>query len=133
MLPSSARTTPMPSLHELTALFDDLPEVPLPPPRQRQPPPSSAPNNAALQISQPKDSPRLPFLSRISHWLFPAAVRAQETKEPPQRRPNPFQALKFGKKNVVIAVVDAGTTSFFRFGQGEFAEWPMSLDTRVQR
>jgi len=41
------------------------------------------------------------------------------------RRPNPFMALKAGKKIVVIAVVDAGSISFFRFGQGAFTEWPM--------
>jgi tRNA-splicing endonuclease subunit Sen54 len=34
-------------------------------------------------------------------------------------------ALKAGKKIIVIAVVDTGSISFFRFGQGEFAEWPM--------
>jgi len=67
----------MPTLQELTDLFDVLPEVPLPPPRQ------------------------------------------------PGRKPNPFVALKTGKKIIVIAVVDAGSTSFFRFGQGEFTEWPM--------
>ena len=67
----------MPTLQELTDLFDVLPQVPLPPPRQ------------------------------------------------PNRKPNPFVALKTGKKIIVIAVVDAGSTSFFRFGQGEFTEWPM--------
>jgi tRNA-splicing endonuclease subunit Sen54 len=34
-------------------------------------------------------------------------------------------ALRQGNKSVVIAVVDAGTMSFFRFGQGAFEEWPM--------
>jgi len=32
-------------------------------------------------------------------------------------------AIKAGKKTVVVAVVDAGSTSFFRFGQGAFEEW----------
>jgi tRNA-splicing endonuclease subunit Sen54 len=35
-------------------------------------------------------------------------------------------ALRQGNKSVVIAVVDAGTVSFFRFGQGAFEEWPMA-------
>jgi tRNA-splicing endonuclease subunit Sen54 len=34
--------------------------------------------------------------------------------------------LKAGKKNVVIAAVDAGSVSFFRFGQGAFEELPMA-------
>jgi len=34
-------------------------------------------------------------------------------------------ALRQGKKVVVIAVVDAGSVSFFRLGEGVFAEWPM--------
>jgi len=33
--------------------------------------------------------------------------------------------LKAGKKNVVVAAVDAGSISFFRFGQGAFEELPM--------
>ncbi|KAJ7496042.1 tRNA-splicing endonuclease subunit sen54 N-term-domain-containing protein [Mycena galericulata] len=60
----NARTTPMPTLRELTDLFDISPEMPPPLPRQ-------------------------------------ASSR---------QRP--------AKKTVIIAVVDAGSTSFFRFGQG---------------
>ena len=76
----------MPTLQELTDLFDVLPEVPLPP-RQRR------------QLSANLSSPN--------------------------RKQNPFVALKTGKKVIVIAAVDAGSTSFFRFGQGEFTEWPV--------
>jgi tRNA-splicing endonuclease subunit Sen54 len=43
----------------------------------------------------------------------------------PAQRPNPFMALKAGRKLVVIAVVDVGSISFFRFGEGAFTEWPM--------
>ena len=77
----------MPTLQELTDLFDILPEVPLPSPRQRR--------------------------------QLPANLSS------PNRKQNPFVALKTGKKIIVIAVVDAGSTSFFRFGQGEFTEWPV--------
>jgi hypothetical protein len=35
-------------------------------------------------------------------------------------------ALRQGNKSVIIAVVDAGTVSFFKFGQGAFEEWPMA-------
>ncbi|KAL0571901.1 tRNA-splicing endonuclease subunit sen54 [Marasmius crinis-equi] len=81
-----ARTTPMPSLHELTALYDISPEWPVPMPKYRRPPPPG---------------------------------------QPERRGPNPFTALRSGKKTVVVAVVDAGNVGFFRFAQGEWGEWPM--------
>jgi tRNA-splicing endonuclease subunit Sen54 len=58
--------------------------------------------------------------------LFPWAFPSESPPAPaPARKPNPFFALKNGKKIIVIAVVDASNISFFRFGQGEFTEWPM--------
>ncbi|KAK0476599.1 tRNA-splicing endonuclease subunit sen54 N-term-domain-containing protein [Armillaria novae-zelandiae] len=80
----NTRTTPMPSLQELTDLFDISPEVPIPLPKRPPPDPG-----------------------------------------PPARRPNPFVALRAGKKTVVIAAVDSGNISFFRFMQGAFMDWPM--------
>jgi tRNA-splicing endonuclease subunit Sen54 len=35
-------------------------------------------------------------------------------------------ALKQGKKMIVVAAVDAGNISFYRFGQGAFEEWTMA-------
>jgi tRNA-splicing endonuclease subunit Sen54 len=35
-------------------------------------------------------------------------------------------ALRQGKKIVIVAAVDAGIVSFFRFGEGAFEEWPMA-------
>jgi tRNA-splicing endonuclease subunit Sen54 len=34
-------------------------------------------------------------------------------------------ALKAGKRTVVVAAVDIGNISFFRFSEGAFHEWPM--------
>ena len=115
----------MPTLQELTDIFDVLPEVPLPLPRQRRQLPGASNATAALkpvqlpmlEISSQNTQPTV--IRRLFPWIFPA---------PPanlSRKPNPFVALKTGKKIIVIAVVDAGSTSFFRFGQGEFTEWPM--------
>ncbi|KAE8262840.1 hypothetical protein A4X03_0g2135 [Tilletia caries] len=39
---------------------------------------------------------------------------------------NPFFALKSGRRNVIVAVVDQGTTSLIRFGEAEFARWRMA-------
>lgn len=46
-------------------------------------------------------------------------------KQKPKNKPNAFQALKAGKKRVVIAAVDAGTVSFYGFAEGVFAAHPM--------
>ncbi|KIK92428.1 hypothetical protein PAXRUDRAFT_829972 [Paxillus rubicundulus Ve08.2h10] len=142
----NARTTPMPSIQELTALFDILPVMPLPPPRKRgvQPavknPPNSPPTDdpatkAPPGISRPSSTPGWPlsaltFLRRLLFFLpfFCPTPPAQADKlaSKPTRPPNPFLALKTGKKTIVIAAVDSGSISFFRFGQGVFEEWPMA-------
>lgn len=110
----------MPSLSELTTLFEILPELPPPVPRKRlsfaqqKMAATSAPSSAPpTRESEPS------LLRKIFSWALPPPSK------PGQRNPNPFLALKTGKKMVVVAAVDAGTISFFRFGQGVFAEWPM--------
>ncbi|KAL6303916.1 tRNA-splicing endonuclease subunit sen54 N-term-domain-containing protein [Sparassis latifolia] len=118
----NARTTPMPSLPELTALFDVLPELPPPVPRKRI---------SYAQQKQERAAPALtssapPFTkSPLWHRIFSWGLKPPSTPTAPPRNPNPFLALKTGKKMVVVAAVDAGTISFFRFGQGAFNEWPM--------
>ncbi|KAF9816380.1 hypothetical protein IEO21_04133 [Rhodonia placenta] len=116
----NARTTPMPSLTDIAALFDVLPELPPPVPRKRV---SFAQQKAMAAESPVAPAPDVeqPLLQRLFPWAF-----ASPAKSTPPRNPNPFLALKSGKKMVVIAAVDAGTISFFRFGQGVFTEWPMA-------
>jgi len=114
----NARTTPMPSLHELTALFDVTPELPPPLPRERR-----------NVIDKPTSEPPVPLApptiqQSFAHRMFPWAFPSPPTSSP-VRRPNPFMALKAGKKLIVIAAVDASSISFFRFGEGAFIEWPM--------
>ena len=128
----------MPSLAELTALFDVLPEIPPPMPRVRQKVPANngeksqgktAGNNVQ---STPGTDVRAAVAAAppVRTWWFPLwPFRQQTTLQPvkttPERRPHPMAAIKQGKKVAIIAVVDAGSPSFFRFGQGEFSEWPM--------
>ncbi|KAF8067707.1 tRNA-splicing endonuclease subunit sen54 N-term-domain-containing protein [Lyophyllum atratum] len=167
----NARTTPMPTLHELTDLFDVLPELPPPLPRIRRPlvsplpvaplpvvplpvapeevastslpslapattgstptpaPSSSvplAPTSTSVPAPRPTNQNQASepsLIQRLFPWAFP---RQPIQPVGPVRRPHPFMALKAGKKLIVIAVVDAGSISFFRFGQGEFTEWPMA-------
>ncbi|KJA24016.1 hypothetical protein HYPSUDRAFT_39134 [Hypholoma sublateritium FD-334 SS-4] len=125
----NARTAPMPSLQELSDLFDILPEAPLPTPRQRRPPTCAA-NNAPATPPTRETPARIAssplaeksLVRRMFPWLFFATPPAPPM---PARRPNPFMALKSGKKIVIVAAVDSSNTSFFRFSQGEFTEWPM--------
>jgi len=110
----------MPSLHELTDLFEVLPELPPPLPRQRRQ--LSVPESSTSITPVTPPTPESSVFRRLFSWAFPRQAMLHPT---PVRRPNPFMALKAGKKIAVIAVVDAGSISFFRFGQGAFTEWPM--------
>ncbi|KAI0712338.1 tRNA-splicing endonuclease subunit sen54 N-term-domain-containing protein [Earliella scabrosa] len=124
----NARTTPMPTISELTDLFGELPELPPPVPRKRM---SFAQQKeaAAAASKQPPNAASSPAPVHASSfsmsfpWIWPSP-RPDEQKL--TRPTNPFPSLKTGKKMVVVAAVDAGTISFFRFGQGVFTEWPMA-------
>ncbi|KAF8964326.1 tRNA-splicing endonuclease subunit sen54 N-term-domain-containing protein [Flammula alnicola] len=126
----NGRTTPMPTLQELNNLFAVLPEASLPAPRRRRPPTDIANNQTAAPQTpltamekNPSFDPQPTLICRLLPWFFPSPPPSMPSVLP--RRPNPFAVLKAGKKIIIIAVVDASNTSFFRFGQGEFTEWPM--------
>ena len=124
LLPS-ARTTLMPTLVELTHMYEGLPIIPPPLPRKRNPP-----SEQAVPVPKPSPpighdtTPRPSFVARLFSYF-------SLYSSPPQPGPgpvkiNPFVALRQGNKSVIIAVVDAGSVSFFKFGQGAFEEWPMA-------
>lgn len=106
----------MPTLAEFTTLFSVLPEVPPPLPRKRQQKPSNINAPPRRQFQKKKST----LVERVTSMF--SAGKGNEKDGP---RPHPFMALKSGTKTAVIAVVDAGTPSFFRFGQGAFDVWPM--------
>jgi tRNA-splicing endonuclease subunit Sen54 len=117
----------MPTLAELTHLYEDLPVTPPPLPRKRD-----RPSGKTISAPPPKHHPtdknnarhRPPLLARLlSYFPFYSAPVAPPESAP--MRINPFTALRQGNKTIIIAVVDAGIVSFFRFGQGAFEEWPM--------
>ncbi|KAI0786203.1 tRNA-splicing endonuclease subunit sen54 N-term-domain-containing protein [Abortiporus biennis] len=143
----NARTTPVPNLVELTNLFDVLPDLPPPVPRQRlafaeqkklaQATASSTPATTSTvtppsEISTSGPPPKnLSIFNKLFSWILPSSsaqsspVTRQGRPSQQQRRPNPFAVLKSGKKLVVIAAVDASNISFFAFRQGLFEEFPM--------
>ncbi|KAG1824181.1 tRNA-splicing endonuclease subunit sen54 N-term-domain-containing protein [Suillus variegatus] len=98
----NARTAVVPSLYELTELRGAPPVV------------QSSPAAVALPV-------HTSIFKYIFSWLLPSSTPQSISSQP---RPHPFAALKAGKKNIVIAAVDSGNISFFRFSQGAFEEWP---------
>uniref|UniRef100_D8PZL1 tRNA-splicing endonuclease subunit Sen54 N-terminal domain-containing protein n=1 Tax=Schizophyllum commune (strain H4-8 / FGSC 9210) TaxID=578458 RepID=D8PZL1_SCHCM len=146
----NARTTLMPSLQEFEDMFAELPELPPPLPRKKnflpapgEELPPGVKINKALPNAPRNARPRPPqaaqltpegkekvvlaternasFLRRIFPWAFPAS-----RPSPPQGpRINPFMALRAGKRMIIIAAVDSGNISFYRFMQGSFVDWPM--------
>ena len=118
----------MPTISELTDLFGELPELPPPVPRKRMSFAQQKEAAAAASKETPKaaSSPAPTHASSFS-MSFPCIWPSPRPDEQKLTRPtNPFPSLKTGKKMVVVAAVDAGTISFFRFGQGVFTEWPMA-------
>ena len=126
----------MPTIHEFNNLFGQTPE--LPPLKPRKNPVAHQKGSSAKSASEAEKQPINPhtemsLFSRIRNsallLLYPRSAQAQGNRQgsrPQTWRPNPFQALKLGKKMVVVASVDSGMISFFRFGQGSFDEWPMA-------
>ncbi|KAI0059647.1 hypothetical protein BV25DRAFT_1993519 [Artomyces pyxidatus] len=114
----NARTTPIPTLAELTTLYASLPTLPLPLPRRRNLPPAA---DTAAAAAGPQSL--LARLHSILRWRrVPPPPQARNT----ELKVNPFMALRQGNKTVVIAAVDASIVSFFRFGEGAFEDWPMA-------
>jgi tRNA-splicing endonuclease subunit Sen54 len=115
----------MPTLAELTHMYEGLPVIPPPLPRKRNPPSEKA--VPVLRPYPPKGhdaTSRPSFVARLLSYL--SLYSSPPTPRPAPAKINPFAALRQGNKSVIIAVVDAGTVSFFKFGRGAFEEWPMA-------
>src|SRR6266576_3617054 len=101
----------MPTLAELTHMYEDLPVIPPPLPRKRNPP-----SEKAVPISRPSPpkghdpTSRPSFVARLLSY-FPLHSSPPTTGPGPVKI-NPFAALRQGNKSVIIAVADTGTVSF---------------------
>jgi tRNA-splicing endonuclease subunit Sen54 len=118
----------MPSLYELSSLFDQAPEMPPMLPRRKGIPGQENPRKGSSLTSVTASARREMsmldrLLSLIQRLWSPFSQASLNTVK--AQRPNPFSSLKVGKKVTVIAAVDSGNISFFKFGQGVFEEWPM--------
>jgi tRNA-splicing endonuclease subunit Sen54 len=106
-------------------MYEDLPVIPPPLPRKRNPLSEKAvpvPNPSPLKGHD--TTPRPSFMARLLSYV--SSYSSPPTPGPAPVKINPFAALRQGNKSVIIAVVDAGVVSFFKFGQGAFEEWPMA-------
>ncbi|KAL5482833.1 SEN54 [Sanghuangporus weigelae] len=128
-----ARKTPIPTFRELCGLFEQLPELPPPVPRKRSVQSSQStsltkkgpePENQSIMMASSLYT-RLYNLFRWLLRLYSSTSEKEKSSPGSDRRPNPFQMLRLGKKMIVVAAVDAGMISFFRFYQGSFDDWPM--------
>ncbi|EIW81158.1 hypothetical protein CONPUDRAFT_165372 [Coniophora puteana RWD-64-598 SS2] len=140
----NARTTCAPTIHELSVLFSGLPEHGAPRPRKRNTGPAKGHNEASttpadiakLSDVAPSDSRLAPsgsaagtsWFGKLWHRLVPSSCHIVHSDMPTKKKsqpPNPFPALKAGKKTVIVAAVDHGNISFFRFSEGVFEDWEM--------
>ncbi|KAG8681370.1 tRNA-splicing endonuclease subunit sen54, partial [Ceratobasidium sp. 395] len=116
-----ARKTPIPDIYQLSTLFSSVEPRPPPPPRKRGPPNAKVVASQQKPLIQKQAQPKTTgFWDRVRRTL---GFRLDQSL--PVQRPNPFVHLKAGRKSVVIAAVDGSMVHLVRFGEGDFAAWPM--------
>ncbi|GAA5868606.1 hypothetical protein JCM3774_005444 [Rhodotorula dairenensis] len=137
MVVINAATTPMPDLFEFTALFDSTPMPPPPPsgpggpstyrPARPNPARSKTASAAAAPPPPPPRTKTQAFLASLPlvERFFPTLVNpVGGAPARPARKPTPYPRLKTGRRTILIAVVDNGTSSLLRFSEAEFAKIP---------
>ncbi|KPV72651.1 uncharacterized protein RHOBADRAFT_55742 [Rhodotorula graminis WP1] len=139
-------TTPMPDLFEFTAMFETSPFPDEPTPsssapraavataaKSRAPPPLRGPPRNPQPAVAPAPPPTrlqsllasVPLLPRLfpSLALSPTPTTTGAARRAP-RKPSPYPQLKTGRRTILLAVVDNGTSSLLRFSEAEFAKLP---------
>jgi tRNA-splicing endonuclease subunit Sen54 len=121
----SANKTLMPTLDEITALFSQIPESGPPQPRKKPLLPSQGAPKGPISKPSPASTQAVSRAREPWYYTLIPPFLVPLPKKPLPRTMHPFAILKAGKKNVVIAAVDNGNISFFRFSQGAFHEMPV--------
>lgn len=142
---SSGATTPMPTLFEFTEMFSSVPFVPgentllPPPPVQRTV--GSAPTPKARPARPPRPSSNVappPPTSRIENILskipYVSSYLEGRRQRPKKKnmKPSPYPRLKTGRRSILVAVVNDGTSSILRFSETEFGKLPWKGTGRSQ-
>ncbi|KAG0151786.1 hypothetical protein CROQUDRAFT_650839 [Cronartium quercuum f. sp. fusiforme G11] len=86
-----------------------------------------------LNTTKPADAPVAPVssaarshsLSTPQKWSFASIFTTMSPKPNWRARPNIYAKLKRGERNVLLAVVDHGVTSFLRFAETDFGSTPL--------
>jgi tRNA-splicing endonuclease subunit Sen54 len=110
MKPNSARTVPMPSINQLTEVFESLPDEPKGPIRRVGP--------QYERRARPKPNTATTKGRWYDRYLPASFVKETESK--PYN--NPMGALRNGDRAFIVAVNDSGNTGWVRFGRTGFAE-----------
>ena len=113
-LTCSARDTSMPSLAQLSEVFDSLPDEPKGPVKKLGP--------QYQRPTKPGPSRHTPATGTRSIWDHARWFLKGHTPDQPQGNGNPMAALRNGDRGLVVAVNDSGNTGWVRFGRTGFAE-----------
>ncbi|KAL1407053.1 tRNA-splicing endonuclease subunit sen54 [Vanrija albida] len=109
-----SRDTPLPTLSQLSEVFDLLPDEPTTQPKRvgpqyaNRPAPRAAPPPAA-------DSRLQKWLGWLCWWQTP----------PSGPQGNAMHAMRNGDRGLIVAVNDSGNTGWVRFGRTGFENYPM--------
>lgn len=135
---NSGTTTPMPTLFEFTEMFSSVPFTPgentllPPPPVQRAIGSGPAPKPRPTRPPRPSNAHpptrlesilcKIPY---VSNWI-------EKGKKPKKGKPSPYPRLKTGRRSILVAVVNDGTSSILRFSETEFGKLPWKGQGRSQ-
>ncbi|TXT04988.1 hypothetical protein VHUM_03808 [Vanrija humicola] len=109
-----SRDTPLPTLSQLSEVFDLLPDEPTTQPKRVGPQYANRP--------APRSAPQPSSNTRLSQWLdWLCWWRAKATI--PQG--NAIHAMRNGDRGLIVAVNDSGNTGWVRFGRIGFENYPM--------
>lgn len=108
-------------------MFDSAPQPSgnplLPPPRPQRsgPPLPPQPARPPRPDNRPPPPPPTTFARLLAYLPFGLAPSPASPKRAP-KKPSSYPRLKLGRRSIIVAIVDNGTTSFIRFSESEFAK-----------
>ncbi|TIC68600.1 hypothetical protein E3Q03_01566 [Wallemia mellicola] len=111
-----AQKSSLPSMHQFAHMFSQQPYS-APPMTRKQ----KLQREKQSKEGKGEDTPQTTWLWRWWNRKQLAADEAKRNKDPAVM----FPALKYGKRAVVLAIVDSGTTSWIQFGEGQFGDFPL--------
>ena len=104
----------MPTIHQLSEVFDTLPDEPKGPIKR------VGPQYERKARPRPQDANSQGKQSAWYERLLPFLASAKESEQKPYV--NPMGALRNGDRGLVVAVNDSGNTGWVRFGRTGFSE-----------